>query len=73
MDGTIGGGAGNDHILVYGSFDQFVIADRSPSTLEVVPNLFGAARRPTGRRGFLLHAPVGLNVIVDNAFRLLSA
>jgi HK97 family phage major capsid protein len=36
MDGTIGGGAGNDSVLVYGSFDQFVIVDHWPATLEVI-------------------------------------
>ena len=60
-------------MVVYGSFDQFVVVDRWPATLEVISNLFGAARRPTGQRGFLLHARVGSNVLVPNAFRMLVA
>jgi HK97 family phage major capsid protein len=74
MDGTLGGGAGNDPILVFGDFQQFVIVNRWPATLEVIPNLFGAARRfPTGQRGFFLHARIGSDVLVNNAFRVLTA
>lgn len=73
MDSTLGGGAGNDSVVVYGDFDQFVIVDRWPATLEVITNLFGANRRPSGQRGFLLHARVGSDVLVDNAFRVLTA
>jgi HK97 family phage major capsid protein len=74
MDGSLGGGAGNDPVLVIGDFSQFVIVNRWPATLEVISNLFGAARRfPTGQRGFLLHARVGSDVLVDNAFRVLTA
>lgn len=73
MDSTLGGGAGNDSVIVYGDFQQMVIVDRWPATLEVIPNLFGAARRPTGQRGFFLHSRVGSNVLVPNAFRMLQA
>jgi HK97 family phage major capsid protein len=74
MDGTLGGGAGNDPVLVVGDFSQFVLVDRWPATLEVISNLFGPARRfPTGQRGFLLHARVGSDVLVNNAFRVLTA
>jgi HK97 family phage major capsid protein len=74
MDGAIGGGAGNDSVLVFGDFSQFVIVNRWPATLEVIPNLFGAARRfPTGHRGYFLHARTGSDVLVDNAFRVLTA
>ncbi|HEY1838609.1 MAG TPA: phage major capsid protein [Mycobacterium sp.] len=73
MDGTLGGGAGNDSVVVYGDWSQFVIVDRWPSALEVVPHLFGPNRRPTGQRGFLLYSRVGSDVLVDNAFRVLTA
>ena len=73
MKATMGGGAGNDPILVYGDWSQFVLVDRWPSMLEVVPHLFGPNRRPTGQRGFLLHSRVGSDVLVDNAFRVLTA
>jgi HK97 family phage major capsid protein len=72
MDSTIDAGQ-NNHILVYGSFDQFVVVDRWPSQLEIIPNLFGANRRPTGQRGAFLWARTGSNVVVPNAFRLLTA
>jgi HK97 family phage major capsid protein len=66
--------AGNDSVVVYGDWSQFVIVNRWPATLEVISNLFGPARRfPTGQRGFLLHARVGSDVLVDNAFRVLTA
>ncbi len=73
MDGMLGGGAGNDPVIVYGDWSQFVIVDRWPSALEVVPHLFGPNRRPTGQRGFLLYSRVGSDVLVDNAFRVLTA
>jgi predicted phage gp36 major capsid-like protein len=38
----------------------------------VVPHLFGANRRPTGQRGALLWFRTGSNVVVPQAFRLLS-
>lgn len=65
--------AGNDNVLLYGDFAQFVIVDRIGSTLELIPNLFGANRRPTGERGAFLWFRTGSDVVVDNAFRLLTA
>jgi HK97 family phage major capsid protein len=58
--------------LLYGNFSNFVIVDRWPSSLELVPNLFGAAGRPTGQRGAFLWARVGSDVVVPNSFRLLA-
>ena len=72
MDGVIDAGQ-NNHILLYGDFSNFVIADRFPSQIELIPNLFGANRRPTGQRGAFLWARVGSDSVVDNAFRLLTA
>ncbi|WP_104183592.1 phage major capsid protein [Mycobacterium avium] len=74
MDGTINPAATeNNYPLVYGSFaDGFVIVDRLGSTLELVPHLFGANRRPTGQRGALLWFRTGSDVVIPNAFRLLS-
>jgi len=59
-------------ILVYGSFEQFVIVDRWPARIELIPHLFGANRRPTGSRGFYLFGRVGSDVLVPQAFRLLN-
>lgn len=74
MDGSINAAVTeNNYPLVYGDFGRgFVIVDRVGSTLEIVPHLFGANRRPTGQRGALLWFRTGSNVVIPNAFRLLS-
>lgn len=74
MDGTINAAATeNNYPLVYGDFGAgMVIVDRVGSTLELVPHLFGANRRPTGQRGALLWFRTGSDVVIPNAFRLLS-
>ena len=70
MDGTYG--SGENYVLVYGDFRKFVIVDRFPSTVELLPNLVGANRRPTGQRGVFLWARTGSDSVVDNAFRVLD-
>jgi HK97 family phage major capsid protein len=66
--------AGNDHILAYGDFGRgYVIVDRIGTTIEVVPHLFGANRRPTGQRGAIMWFRSGADVVVDNAIRILTA
>lgn len=72
MDGTIETSLEN-YALLYGRFDNFVIVDRIGSTLEIVPHIFGASRRPTGQRGALLWFRTGSDVVVPQAFRLLDA
>ncbi|TPW98033.1 phage major capsid protein [Mycolicibacterium fortuitum] len=74
MDGTINAAATeNNYPLLYGDFAAgMVIVDRIGSTLELVQHLFGANRRPTGQRGALLWFRTGSDVIIPNAFRLLS-
>ena len=71
MDGTIDAGQEN-YVLLYGDFSNFVIVDRFPSQIELIPYLFGANRRPTGQRGAFLWARVGSDSVVDSAFRLLD-
>lgn len=66
-------GAGNDAVLLYGDFQQFLIVDRIGTTIELVPHLFGANQRPTGQRGALLWFRTGSGVLVPNAFRVLTA
>jgi HK97 family phage major capsid protein len=62
-----------NYVLVYGKFSEaFCIVDRWPSSLELIPNLFGASGRPTGQRGAFLWARVGSDVLIPNAFRLLA-
>ncbi|MFZ3595831.1 phage major capsid protein [Streptomyces sp. BH104] len=72
MDGSLTAGQDN-HVLVYGDFSNFVIVDRIGTTLELIPNLVGANRRPTGQRGALLWFRTGSDSIADNAFRVLNA
>jgi HK97 family phage major capsid protein len=69
MDGTLSGAAA-DYLVLSGDFRQFAIVDRVGTTIEVVQNLFGANRRPTGQRGFLMHFRTGSDVLVPDAFRL---
>jgi HK97 family phage major capsid protein len=66
-------GAGNDPVLLYGAFESFVIVDRIGTTVELAPNLFGAAGRPTGQRGLFMWFRTGRYVVVPDAFRLLTA
>ena len=65
--------AGNDNVILYGDFNQFVIVDRIGTTLELIPHLVGANRRPTGQRAALLWFRTGSKTVIDNAFRLLTA
>jgi HK97 family phage major capsid protein len=61
------------HLLLFGDFQQFVIADRIGTTIEVVPHLFNTANnRPDGRRGLWMFFRTGSDVVVDDAFRLLT-
>jgi HK97 family phage major capsid protein len=70
MDGTIG--AGKD-LLIYGDFSNYVVTQRVGSTVELIPHLFGANRRPTGQRGLYMWARYGADSINDSAFRMLQA
>ncbi|OBH14740.1 hypothetical protein A9X04_13835 [Mycobacterium sp. E3247] len=74
MDGAINPAATeSNYVLLYSDFAAgMVIVDRFPSTLEVVPHLFGASKRPTGQRGALLWFRCGSDVVAPQAFRLLS-
>jgi HK97 family phage major capsid protein len=69
MDGVLTGGAA-DYDVLSGDFRQFAIVDRVGTSIELVQNLFGATRRPTGQRGFLMHWRTGSDVLVPDAFRL---
>jgi len=74
MDGSINPSATEtNYPLVYGDFGAgMVIVDRIGSTIELVPHLVGANHRPTGQRGALLWFRTGSDVVIPNAFRLLS-
>jgi HK97 family phage major capsid protein len=71
MDGTITAAAEN-YVAVLGDFDSYVIADRIGMTVEFVPHLFGANRRPTNQRGWLAYVRHGADSVNDAAFRMLN-
>jgi HK97 family phage major capsid protein len=58
--------------LIIGDFDEFRIVDRIGMSVELVPHLFGANRRPTGQRGLYAYWRTGSGVLVPNAFRWLE-
>ncbi|WP_329429631.1 phage major capsid protein [Streptosporangium sp. NBC_01495] len=73
MDGSINPAATADnHVLVYGDFEQFVIADRIGTTVEVIPHLFGPNGLPIASRGMLMYFRTGSNVTAVDAFRMLN-
>ncbi len=72
MDGVIDAAATN-LIMIFGDFSNYVIADRIGTTVEFVPHLFGANRRPTNQRGWLAYTRHGADSINDAAFRMLNA
>jgi len=69
MDSTLTGAAA-DYLVLSGDFQQYVIQDRVGTSIELIPNLLGSNRRPSGQRGFLMHWRVGADVLVADAFRL---
>jgi HK97 family phage major capsid protein len=59
-------------IAILGDWSGVAICDRIGSTVEFVPNLFGASGRPTGQRGLLLWWRSGTGVIAPNKLRYLE-
>lgn len=73
MDGTINPAVTADnHLAIFGDFSNYVIADRIGMTVEFIPHLFGANRRPTGQRGWYAYYRVGADSVNDGAFRMLN-
>lgn len=58
--------------LLFGDFQNFVIADRLGATMRFIPDTFGADGRPTGQSGWLTYWRVGSDSVNDAAFRLLN-
>jgi HK97 family phage major capsid protein len=55
---------------LYGDFfTGYYIADRIGMSVEIVQNLFGANRRPTGERGRMAYWRTGSKVVVPEALR----
>lgn len=71
MDGVIDAGAEN-YALVFGDFQNYVIADRLGVTMSYIPHTFGANGRPTGQAGWHAWMRVGADSVNDSAFRLLD-
>jgi HK97 family phage major capsid protein len=71
MDSSVTGSA-SDYLTVYGDFQNFVVASRIGTTIELVPHLFGANRRPTAQRSWLMWRRVGSDSVNDNAFKMLD-
>lgn len=58
-------------IMLQGDFNQFLIVDRVGMGIELVPQVLGSNRRPTGERGIFALWFNNSKILVDNAFRLL--
>jgi HK97 family phage major capsid protein len=58
-------------MAVFGDFSRYMILDRVGLTVEVLPHLLGANRRPTGERGLYAYWRNGAKVLDANAFRAL--
>lgn len=62
-----------DHVLVFGDFSHYVIADRVGMAVEFIPTLFHTGNnRPSGQRGWFAYYRVGANVTHPGAFRVLK-
>lgn len=74
MDGTLTTtGAVSNHILVFGDFANYVIADRIGMTVEFIPHLFHTGNnRPSGQRGWFAYYRTGADSVNDGAFRMLD-
>jgi HK97 family phage major capsid protein len=74
MDGTFGGaGASNSYVLIFGDFENYVIADRIGTTVEFIPHLFHTGNnRPSGSRGWYAYFRAGADSVNDDAFRMLD-
>ncbi|MEB4208764.1 phage major capsid protein [Mycobacterium sp. 94-17] len=72
IDGSITASAEN-YSLIFGDFENYVIADRLGMTVEFIPHLFHTANnRPSGQRGWYAYYRVGADSVNDAAFRMLD-
>ena len=69
MDGVVN--ATLDNLMaVFGDFSNYVIADRIGMTVDFIPHLFGANRRPTGQAGWFAYYRAGAGTTNNAAFRV---
>jgi HK97 family phage major capsid protein len=72
MDGVIDAGQ-NNRTIVFGNFNNYVIADRVGMTVEFIPHLFHTSNnRPSGQRGWFASYRTGADSVNDGAFRMLN-
>jgi len=70
LSSTLDGDTNNN--IVYGDFNQYVIADRIGLSTEFIPHLFATGNnRPSGSRGIYAYWRVGADSVADGAFVLL--
>lgn len=62
----------DNFVDVLGDWRNYVIVDRVGLTVEFIPHLLGADRRPTGQRGWYAYWRVGADSVNDAMFRMLS-
>lgn len=74
MDGVLTtSGAVSNFILIFGDFENYVIADRIGMSVEFIPHLFHTANNlPKGQRGWYAHYRVGADSVNDGAFKMLD-
>lgn len=71
VDGTYG--SGENYVLVFGDFSNYVITDRIGLTVEFIPHLFHTSNnRPSGQRGWFAYYRTGADSVNDGAFRVLD-
>ena len=71
MDSVINATQDNK-ILAYGDFRQYRIRDRIGMSVEFVPTVMGANRRPTGKRGWYVRWRNGARLSVADAVQVLN-
>jgi len=74
MDATVTvAGAVSNFILIFGDFENYVIADRIGTTVEFIPHLFHTGNnRPSGSRGWYAYFRMGSDSVNDDGFRMLD-
>lgn len=66
------GTTGAENRLVVGDFSNYLIVRNGGMSVELLPLVVGANRRPTGQRGWFAYTRVGGNSVNDLGFRLLQ-
>ena len=74
MDSTVTtSGAVSNLILIFGDFENYVIADRIGVTVQFIPQLFHTSNnRPSGQSGWYATFRMGADSVNDDGFRMLD-